>query len=272
MMAKSKYGVNVNFTAGTVFGLCLGVILSTWCRNKFIPCAPSFTRTGCCIDSLEVNVNLEIEHEVKTTSSSSIIIEEKDERGFLLIGVMTAKKYLDTRVVAAYRTWAQGINGRVIFFSSEGSETKYDVPVVSLKNVDDSYPPQKKSFSMLKYMYDHYIDKYEWFLRVDDDVFIKGDKLEKFLRSVNSSKPQFIGQAGVGTKEEIGLLSLGPSDNYCMGGTGIALSHETLRKVAPHLKYCVNNLYTTHEDVEIGRCVKHFAGVSCTWAFEVKLI
>lgn len=270
-MARSKSGRNVNFIAGTVFGLCIGVILSTWCRNKFLPCMPTFSKSGCCIES-ERSEDRSI-NSMKTSVtefSNRVYIEEADEKGFLFIGIMTAKKYLDSRVVAAYQTWARSINGKVVFFSSEGSQSPGDIPVISLKNVDDSYPPQKKSFSMFKYMSDHYLDKYEWFMRADDDIFIRGDKLEEFLRSVNSSKPQFIGQAGVGTKEEIGLLSLGSTDNYCMGGTGMVLSRETLKLIAPHLKHCVSNLYTTHEDVEIGRCVRKFAGIPCTWAFEMQ--
>lgn len=267
-MAKNKNGYNRNFVAGTVFGLCVGFIISTWCRNKFIPCAPSFSKTSCCLQSLQVQLPIE-DDKGAVKVANNIFIEEADEKGFIFIGIMTAKKYLDSRVVAAYKTWARSVNGKVVFFSSEGSEINYDVPIVSLKNVDDSYPPQKKSFSMLKYMSDHYLDKYEWFMRADDDVFIKGDKLEQFLRSVNSSRPQFIGQAGVGTKDEIGLLSLGSTDNYCMGGTGMVFSRETLRLMAPHLKFCVNNLYTTHEDVEIGRCVRKFVGIPCTWSFEV---
>lgn len=47
---------------------------------------------------------------------------------------------------------------------------------------------------MLHYMYEHFIDKFEWFLRADDDVFIKPDKLETFLRRVDSTKAQFIGK------------------------------------------------------------------------------
>ena len=54
-----------------------------------------------------------------------------------------------------------------------------------------------------------------------------------------------------------------------MGGPGVLMSRSTLRKVAPYLEYCLQNLYTTHEDVEVGRCIKKFVGVSCTWAFEV---
>lgn len=96
---------------------------------------------------------------------------------FIYVGVMTAKKYLGTRVVAAYKTWAHSIPGKVEFFSSAGSGNVHvpiSIPLVSLAGVDDSYPPQKKSFMMLKYIHDHYLDKYEWFMRADDDVYIKG--------------------------------------------------------------------------------------------------
>lgn len=67
------------------------------------------------------------------------------------------------------------------------------LPVVALKDVDDRYPPQKKSFRMLYYMYEHYINHFEWFVRADDDVYINTRKLERFLRSIDSTKPQFIG-------------------------------------------------------------------------------
>lgn len=66
--------------------------------------------------------------------------------------------------------------------------------MIALRGVDDRYPPQKKSFMMLHYMYEHYIDKFEWFMRADDDVYMRTDRMEKFLRSIDSSKPQFIGK------------------------------------------------------------------------------
>lgn len=157
------------------------------------------------------------------------------------------------------------------FFSRSGSSSQHNLPLVSLPGVDDSYPPQKKSFMMLKFMHDNYLDKFEWFMRVDDDVYIRPDQLELFLRSVNSSKPQFIGQAGLGNDKEFGLLSLDYDENFCMGGPGIVMSRETLRLVVPHISYCLKNLFSTHEDVEIGRCVRRFANVSCTWAYEVGL-
>ncbi|XP_064426070.1 chondroitin sulfate synthase 1 isoform X1 [Mirounga angustirostris] len=194
------------------------------------------------------------------------------DRNFLFVGVMTAQKYLQTRAVAAYRTWSKTIPGKVEFFSSEGSDTSIPIPIVPLRGVDDSYPPQKKSFMMLKYMHDHYLDKYEWFMRADDDVYIKGDRLENFLRSLNSSEPLFLGQTGLGTTEEMGKLALEPGENFCMGGPGVIMSREVLRRMVPHIGKCLREMYTTHEDVEVGRCVRRFAGVQCVWSYEKVLL
>lgn len=40
----------------------------------------------------------------------------------------------------------------------------------------------------------------------------------------------FTGQAGRGNNEEFGLLSLEFDENFCMGGPGVILSRETLRR------------------------------------------
>ena len=187
---------------------------------------------------------------------------------FIFIGVITAEKFLDNRAKAVYETWGSSLPGSLAFFSSDNSRSS-SLPVVSLKGVDDSYPPQRKSMMMLKYMHDNYIDDYEWFMRCDDDVYVRTDKLELFLRTLNSTEDLYIGQAGTGRQDEKGMLGLGWGDNFCMGGPGVILSRSTLRKVVPYVEYCLQHLVTSHEDVEVGRCIKMFVGISCTWAFEV---
>ena len=196
--------------------------------------------------------------------------EELGTKQLIFVGVMTAEVFLDSRAKAVYETWGKSLPGKIEFFSSSSSKHP-NLPLVSLKGVDDSYPPQRKSMMMFKYMYDNYIDQFEWFMRSDDDVYVRTDKLADFLHSLNSSQEIYLGQAGTGTREERGLLGLGVGDNFCMGGPGMIMSRGVLKKMAPHVEYCLQNLLTTHEDVEIGRCVKNFAGVSCTWAFEVIL-
>ncbi|UJR30320.1 hypothetical protein I4U23_017857 [Adineta vaga] len=195
------------------------------------------------------------------------------KKQLILIAVMTSKDFLTTRAPTVMRTWADKVPGQVIFFSSEGSTTNDSrINLVSLPSVTDTYPPQKKSFLMMKYIYDHYLNKFEWFMRVDDDVYIRTDNLEKLLRSIDNRKPYYIGQPGMGTKDEYGKLALGENENFCMGGPGIILSRETLARFTPHIKKCLKNFYTFHEDVELGRCVHKFANTSCTWSYEMQHI
>ncbi|MCJ8742575.1 hypothetical protein PDJAM_G00083610 [Pangasius djambal] len=277
-------------------GLLLGFTAASW---LLVPRVTELKKTSVCSpyslgkvsEMVRTPITNEAWHESQRNPSSSRerSYEEVDEeqsvdkpshggpiprpRHFLYVGVMTAKKYLDSRAVAAYKTWAPSIPGKVEFFSSHGSDSvplPFPLPVVSLPGVDDSYPPQKKSFMMLKYMHDHYLDKYEWFMRADDDVYIRGEKLELFLHSLNSSKPLYLGQTGLGTTEELGKLALEPGENFCMGGPGMIFSREVLRMMVPHIGTCLREMYTTHEDVEVGRCVRRFGGTQCVWSYEMQ--
>ncbi|KAK4293061.1 hypothetical protein Pmani_034213 [Petrolisthes manimaculis] len=185
---------------------------------------------------------------------------------------MTANEFLDNRAKAVYETWGKHLPGKIAFFSSETSTTNADIPLIRLNGVDDSYPPQKKSFMMLKYMAEHFGNHFEYFMRADDDLYVRTDKLELFLRSVNSSNPRFIGQTGQGNKEEFGHLGLKNDENFCMGGPGVIMSRQTLLMVAPHVRDCLKNLHSTHEDVEVGRCVRKYANIPCTWSYEMQNI
>uniref|UniRef100_A0A8C0JES3 Hexosyltransferase n=1 Tax=Chelonoidis abingdonii TaxID=106734 RepID=A0A8C0JES3_CHEAB len=53
-----------------------------------------------------------------------------------------------------------------------------------------------------------------------------------------------------------------------MGGPGMIFSREVLRRMVPHIGECLREMYTTHEDVEVGRCVRRFGGTQCVWSYE----
>ncbi|KAG1679324.1 Chondroitin sulfate synthase 1 [Nymphon striatum] len=246
--------VNLCHQFSAIVGLCLGLILVTW-----IPTNESDEVSSC----------------PESSSSGEELRESKpiyndNEENLMFVGVMTAAKFLDSRAAAVYDTWGKTVPGRIAFFTSQNSKTNSNIPIVPLEGVDDVYPPQKKSFLMLKYMHDHFLDDYEWFMRADDDLYVRTDLLANFLRSIRNDKVQFIGQAGLGSNESMEELGLESKDNFCMGGPGMVFSKLTLKKVVPHIKECLQNLYTTHEDVEIGRCIRRFSNVTCTWSYQMQ--
>uniref|UniRef100_A0AC34GC77 Hexosyltransferase n=1 Tax=Panagrolaimus sp. ES5 TaxID=591445 RepID=A0AC34GC77_9BILA len=97
----------------------------------------------------------------------------------VIIGIMTAAKFVDTRAYNVWKTWAQRIPGKVLFFVAENTYSIHDdMPLIRLKGVDDVYPPQKKSFAMMRWLSDNYLEEFDWFIRADDDLYIRGEQLE----------------------------------------------------------------------------------------------
>ena len=192
------------------------------------------------------------------------------KRSKILIGVLSTDSFLDSRAKDIFNTWGQDIDektGKLVFLAG-GNKTIVNITIIHLDGVDDSYPPQKKSFALLKYM-SQYIGEYDWFMRCDDDIYLRVEKLNLLLSQMNSNDLIYLGQPGAGFDWEVDQLYLNPNDYYCMGGPGVVFSNALLKKIAPYLDYCLTHLYTTHEDVEVGRCVKQFAGISCTFSYQV---
>ncbi|XP_028398933.1 chondroitin sulfate synthase 1-like [Dendronephthya gigantea] len=201
----------------------------------------------------------------------NVSVELKTAKYFLIIGIMTAENYIRTRAKAIHDSWGNTSGSvKVIFFTGERGNASGNFDLVRLPKVDDTYPPQNKSFQMLKYVFEHYMGEFHWFVRADDDVYIRSDKLSEFLYGFDSSDDLLFGRAGVGKFHEKGKLGLGDSDNFCIGGVGVIMSQSLLRKVAPYLLTCLNETVTLHEDSELGRCIRRHVGVMCPWAQEVQ--
>lgn len=226
------------------------------------------------------NVEVTLDYNQNPLSASNETLDNgrvkqklQPKRKFLYVAMMSADKFVPTRVRAAVQTWASSIrtwnrdsNVDVEIFAQ--SNTTVGVPIVKMPGVSDNvYPPQKKSFSMMRYVSDHHGTDYEWFLRLDDDAYVHIEHLESLLRRIDSSQPLYIGSPGFGRDDDDFV-----EDNmvYCMGGPGIVLSKTTLASLSPKLGECLrNNLMTEHEDIELGRCVLHHTGVGCTKSYEM---
>lgn len=194
--------------------------------------------------------------------------EELHVRDLLFVGVVTAAEFLDTRATAVNNTWAKKAT-KVEYFAAVGKNT-HALPVVSLPGVDDTYPPQKKVYRMLRYMHDNYIDQYDWFMRADDDAYVRIPKLIQFLSQLDPSKELYIGSPGFGRENDLERIKLYKNEHYCMGGPGVIFSRGLLIKLVPHLEDCLKNVVVSwNEDLEVGRCISRRLNIQCTWAHEV---
>eukprot|EP00106_Octopus_bimaculoides_P022214 XP_014789656.1 PREDICTED: uncharacterized protein LOC106883238 [Octopus bimaculoides] len=123
------------------------------------------------------------------------------KKKLVLVGVMTSSQYFETRDWAIRMTWLKSIPGDVVFFVGNTTDpAPPGMPLVRLNRVPDNvYPPQGKVFEMLKYLHENHADKYEYFIRADDDAFIKGQELGSLLKSLNSEEKIYMGHYGQGT-------------------------------------------------------------------------
>lgn len=213
-------------------------------------------------------------------------------RGRILIGVITAQKYLETRAKAVHDTWAKEIGpaSKIVFYVGEECDTSApslaDMAIVCLRNVSDAtYPPQRKVFAALQHMYRYHGNSYHWFVRADDDVYIRVQRLDTLLGRLDPNEKIYLGRAGVGRRQDVKRLQLRSSERYCMGGPGVVLSRASLAGVAPHLGRClkaveehnrsegvgVSRGVWFNEDVELGRCISRTIGVQCSRSTEVRV-
>ena len=148
----------------------------------------------------------ELQHQVKPPHNPSVRLRrlenELTPRRLLFIGVVTAQKYLDTRALGIYRTWGKQIKD-LYFFSSQADDNGPKLPIITLPGINDTqYPPQKKVYHMLKYMHDHYIDQFDFFMRSDDDVYVKVDILLELLQNTNPAQDIYMGCPGFGKPDD----------------------------------------------------------------------
>ena len=51
----------------------------------------------------------------------------------------------------------------------------------------------KTFYSVFRMMYDNFTDKFDWYLKVDDDSYIIMENMKHVLRQLNPNQPVYIG-------------------------------------------------------------------------------
>jgi len=254
-----------------IWGLMIGIVMTTiFVENHVI--------FHNLIQWKKINQQMISEDQIRKDFQISIddnipkFEEQTSIKGKIYFGVLTAKKYLNSRAAAVHQTWGQEVDQIEFFVGDAGGDDVRtpdpDLPVVYLKDTDDGeYPPQKKMFHMLQHICENHVDNYEWFARADDDLYVRYHQLRLLLTSIDSDRKVYMGQPGKGIPEMRESLGL-DGHNFCMGGPGVLINRLALKDLCPHLDQCQSDVVSNEEDVELGRCVTQHLHIECTNTWE----
>lgn len=121
------------------------------------------------------------------------------------------------------------------------------------------------------YLYETYLQQFDWFMKADDDTYVLVESLRRFLLEETARRrprppPPPVPRAASPYEKEPLLVYYGHrfrpfvNQGYMSGGSGYVLSREALRRLVergfePNLPEC-RVFDTANEDVEIGKCLE----------------
>ena len=106
----------------------------------------------------------------------------------------------------------------------------------------------EKTFKAFRYVYKHYFNDYDWFMRVDDDGYVIMENLRYFLSGQDTKSPIYFGHK----------FKVIVKQGFFSGGPGIVLSKEALHRFSTKgLEVCCNETNRAYiDDVNIGFCME----------------
>ncbi|KAJ8024439.1 Glycoprotein-N-acetylgalactosamine 3-beta-galactosyltransferase 1 [Holothuria leucospilota] len=107
----------------------------------------------------------------------------------ILCWIMTSPATLQEKATHVKATWARRCN-IVLFISSENTS----FPTVAVSDHEGRKYLWKKTSGAFDYIYKHYLDKADWFLKADDDTYVIVENLRKLLSTYNSEKAIYFGR------------------------------------------------------------------------------
>ena len=151
---------------------------------------------------------------------------------------------LDSKTKYVKKTWGKRCD-ILLFFGSEGDD---EFPVIGVNVTEGRSHLTEKTHEAFRYVYKHYMDKADWFLKADDDAYVLVDNLKQYLSGLNTSEGLHLGFTAVGVTPK----------GFNSGGAGYVLSKEALRRfgtrgwdkqICPYLGGA--------EDADMSRCMYH---------------
>jgi glycoprotein-N-acetylgalactosamine 3-beta-galactosyltransferase len=106
----------------------------------------------------------------------------------ILCLISTSPKYFATRASAVNQTWAPRCD-KFTFISEYSNDTK-GLPIAPIANITPGYDHlTQKSALAFHYVYENFINDFDWFVKADDDTYLFVENLKSFLKDKNTSLP-----------------------------------------------------------------------------------
>ncbi|OWF55768.1 glycoprotein-N-acetylgalactosamine 3-beta-galactosyltransferase 1-like [Mizuhopecten yessoensis] len=189
----------------------------------------------------------EITEQLKDDSSLYVDSRNADEiyrNVTVLCYILTMERNMDNRVVVVNATWAKRCN-KVLYLLCTDRKGR---DILSTCSVGESkeHLTGKVRYT-LKYMYKHYLHKYDWFLKADDDTYVIMENLRYLLSHYPTNKAGYLGYH----------FKLFVNQGYMSGGAGYVINKQALKQLVEvgfSQNHCLED--GGNEDVEIGKCLQ----------------
>ncbi|XP_063610929.1 glycoprotein-N-acetylgalactosamine 3-beta-galactosyltransferase 1-like [Penaeus indicus] len=167
----------------------------------------------------------------------------------VLCWVPVAPRDHNKTAVHVRATWGRRCN-KLLFISTKDDASIGAVNVGSQEGLRALW---SKIRSALKYLYSHFLNDYEWFLKADDDTYVVLENLRYMLRAYDTNDPVYFGH------------HYKTRGGYNSGGAGYVLGREALRRFVEKAFYKKATCGTRRigEDLQLGRCLRG-VGVAIT--------
>ncbi|XP_013102271.1 glycoprotein-N-acetylgalactosamine 3-beta-galactosyltransferase 1 [Stomoxys calcitrans] len=169
----------------------------------------------------------------------------------VLCWILTGPANHEKKAIHVKNTWGSRCN-KLLFMSSAEDSKLGSIKLPVGEGRGNLWNKTREAF---KYIYDHYLDEYDWFLKADDDTYVIVENLRLFLYPMSTEAPVYFG------------CKFKPlvRQGYMSGGAGYVLSKEALKRFV-ELGY--SNKTICHpgkggsEDKEMGKCLQNVGVVA----------
>uniref|UniRef100_A0A913I6Y1 N-acetylgalactosaminide beta-1,3-galactosyltransferase n=1 Tax=Strongyloides stercoralis TaxID=6248 RepID=A0A913I6Y1_STRER len=174
------------------------------------------------------------------------VSKEKQVKIFCII--LTSKNNHLARAIHQKNTWVKRCDNYIF---GSGEENKA-LPAIKACHSDFYHNSFCKFRNTIKWAWKNNGDKYDWYIKLDDDSYVIMENLRAFLSKQNESIPEYHGLKRMDYPRQ-------GDTKFAQGGAGYVMSKETVKllveKGLDSSKYC-SQMDTLPDDVEVARCLE----------------